>query len=245
MKIIQEEDENSSADTSSISSEDNYVEEHILAYTESQRNNKEKNAVYFRLISTIHLIFIAISFLFIITFGIFLLLIHHSVDENDASAIPIIIPITGMAFTVPSALLLTFIRYTLNTNNLYESKIILILFYTCFFSQFGAIFPIYASNGGYNNVSIGGLLSSCLVGTIMSAWTAQSNSIFKDVKMNTYKRIKMVSWCFIAIFVAVPFALLFISLMISNMKDAIENLFTFIFWYGVIRVLSTPKCKLN
>ena len=229
MKIIQEEDENSSADTSSISSEDNYVEEHILAYTESQRNNKEKNAVYLRLISTIHLIFIAISFLFIITFGIFLLLIHHSVDDNDASAIPIIIPITGMAFTVPSALLLTFIRYTLNTNNLYESKIILILFYTCFFSQFGAIFPIYASNGGYNNVSIGGLLSSCLVGTIMSAWTAQSNSIFKDVKMNTYKRIKMVSWCFIAIFVAVPFALLFISLMISNMKDAIENLFTFIF----------------
>ncbi len=50
MKIIQEEDENSSADTSSISSEDNYVEEHILAYTESQRNNKEKNAVYSRLI---------------------------------------------------------------------------------------------------------------------------------------------------------------------------------------------------
>ena len=113
------------------SSEDTYVDEYIEGYTKTERNNGEQNLFFLKVISILHLMFITLLVCFLLAFGTsFILTYHNNEISNITSSLSIIVATTGLSFTVPSAVLFTYIRLKANINNITETKINLIIFYS-------------------------------------------------------------------------------------------------------------------
>jgi len=206
------------------SSEDTYVDEYIEGYTKTERNNGEQNLFFLKVISILHLMFITLLVCFLLAFGTsFILTYHNNEISNITSSLSIIVATTGLSFTVPSAVLFTYIRLKANINNITETKINLIIFYVFIFVPFGIIIPICLENDGRNDVLIGGLLCSCLFGIIMMLWTSKNHSILQDFYLSNDTKMQGSTWFFMATFVTLPFVMLFSALLIPKFGFEINN----------------------
>ena len=127
------------------------------------------------IVKYMHLTFLVLGLLFLVALGIQLLVIHH--NSSATTMTPSVLPISGIAFTVPCSILLTYIRRTVTEENVPDKMVILILFVIFAFVQLGII-PIVYTYSEEKEITLGYLLSSTIFGLILSIWVTHADNTF-------------------------------------------------------------------
>ena len=145
-------------------------------YSEKDRENVScttRHRQFANIVKYMHLTFLVLSLLFLVALGIQLLVIHH--NSSATTMTPLLL--SGIAFTVPCSILLTYIRRTVTEENVPDKMGILILFSIFAFVQLGII-PIVYTYSEEKEITLGYLLSSTIFGLILSIWVTHADNTF-------------------------------------------------------------------